>query len=58
MKTKSRIGDNEFRVTPIDGVTRETRLIAQIFPVRSTKSAFAIGPAEPGNANTVANLEF
>ena len=58
MKTESTIGEGEFRVTTINGIAGKARLIAQIFPVRSTKNAFAIGPAEPRNANTVANLEF
>ena len=58
MKTESCIGDSEFRITAIDGVAGETRSIAQIFPVRSTIGAFAIGPAKPRNADTVANFEF
>src|SRR6266487_4725168 len=58
MKTESSIGGSEFRITTINGIAGKARLIAQIFPVRSTKSAFAIGPTKPGNANTVANLKF
>jgi hypothetical protein len=57
MKTESCIGDNEFRVTAINGVTGKARSIAQIFPVRSTINAFAIGPAEPRNADAISDRE-
>src|SRR4029453_10149077 len=58
MKTESCIGNGELSVTAMDGVAGETRSIAQIFPVRSTKHTFAIGPAKPRNADTVANFKF
>src|SRR6266545_945738 len=58
MKTKSGIGNGKLSVTAIDCVAGETRSIAQILPVRSTISAFAISPAKPRNADTVANFKF
>jgi hypothetical protein len=58
MKTKSRIGDNEFRVTALDGVPGETRAVTQVFPVRSTIKAFAIGPSKPWNADAIANFKL
>jgi hypothetical protein len=57
MKTESSIGNSELGIAAIDGVTGETRSITQIFPVRSTINAFAISPAKPRNANTVAYLK-
>src|SRR5205823_535131 len=57
MKTESRIGDGELGVTAVDGVTSETRVIAQILPARSAVSTFTIGPAEPWNADTISDLE-
>src|SRR4029077_7520869 len=58
MKTESSVGDSEFRITTVNGIAGKARLIAQIFPVRSTKSAFAIRPAKPRNTDTVANFKF
>src|SRR6185437_513404 len=58
MKTESSIGDSEFRITTINCIPGKARLVAQILPVRSTKSALAIGPAKPRNTDTVANLKF
>jgi hypothetical protein len=57
MKTESSIGDSKLGIAAIDGVTGEARSIAQILTVRSAISAFTIGPAEPRNANTVANFK-
>src|SRR5262245_18852617 len=58
MKTESCIGCSEFRIATVNGVAGKARSIAQIFPVRSTISALAIGPAKPRNTNTIANFEF
>jgi hypothetical protein len=57
MKTISSIGNNKLGIAAIDGVPGETRVIAQIFPVRSTVNAVAIRPPKPWNANTVANFK-
>src|SRR4030095_15872311 len=57
MKTESSIGHGKLGVTAIDGVTGETRAIAQVFPVRSTINAFAIGPTEPRNADEISDRE-
>jgi hypothetical protein len=58
MKTESCIGDSEFRITTINGVTGKARPVAQIFPVRSTISAVAVGPTKPRNANTIADFKL
>src|SRR5438093_5458844 len=58
MKTESCVGYSEFRITTINGITGKARLVAQIFPVRSTISAFAIGPAKPRDAHAISNREF
>jgi len=58
MKTESRIRHGKLGVTTIDGIAGKARSIAQILPLRSTKSAFAIGPTKPGNANAIANFKL
>jgi hypothetical protein len=57
MKTESCIGDSKFRITAINGIAGKSRSIAQIFPVRSTISALAIGPAEPRNTDAISDRE-
>ena len=56
-KTKSRIGDSEFRIAAIDRVAGEARVIAKIFAARFAKLAFSARPTEPRNADAIANLE-
>src|SRR5260370_9807759 len=58
VKTESGIGRGEFGVTAVDVVTSETRVVAQILPVRSAVSTFAIRPADPGNAYAISDVEF
>ena len=58
MKTESCISDGEFGVTAVDGVAGKTRAIAEVFPIGSAISAFAIGPTKPWNANAMADMEF
>src|SRR5436190_22897414 len=53
-KTKSRISDRELRVAAVDRVTGKFCAIAKIFAIRSTINAVAVGPAEPWNADAVA----
>jgi hypothetical protein len=57
METESCIGDNEFRGAAINRVAGKARSIAQIFTVRSTINAFAIGPTEPWNADAISDRE-
>src|SRR5436189_4459305 len=54
-KTKSRISDRELRVTAIDRVAGKLCAIAKIFAVRSTINAVTVSPAEPRNADSVAD---
>src|SRR5215813_11971029 len=58
MKTESSICNGKLGIPAVDGITGETRSIAQIFPVRSTVGAFAIGPAKPRDADTLANFKL
>ncbi len=58
VKAKPCVGGCILGVTAIDGVTGETRVVAEIFPMRSAVRALAIGPAQPGNAHAIANLKF
>src|SRR5207244_5296656 len=57
VKTESGIGHGELGVTAVDGVASETRVVAQILPVRSAVSTFAIRPAEPWNTYAVSDRE-
>src|SRR5205823_2433477 len=54
-KTISRVGDGELGVAAVDVIASKFSFIAKILPVRSTISAFAVGPAEPWNADTISN---
>src|SRR4029450_5767408 len=58
MKTESSIGNSKLGITAIDGVTGEPRPVAQIFPVRSTISAVAVGPTKPRNADAISDRKF
>src|SRR3982074_2211310 len=58
IKGISRIRGDELGVAAVDRVTGKARVIAKILAIRSTITAFAIGPAEPGNANAIANRKF
>src|SRR5216117_3841966 len=57
-KTKPRVGDGKLGITAIDGVASETRVVAKIFAVGPTISAFPICPAKPRNADAIADGEF
>src|SRR5256885_15752954 len=57
-KTVARVSHSELRVAAVDVVAGEFSIIAEVFAIRSTISTIAIGPAEPGNADTVANFEL
>ncbi len=57
-KTKPCVGDGKLGITAIDGVAGETRVVAKIFAVGPTISAFPICPAKPRNANAIADGEF
>src|SRR6266581_1630361 len=54
-KTKSRVDDGEIGVTTVNGIAGEPRAIAKILARRSTITAFAAGPGEPGDADALAN---
>src|SRR5436305_9410143 len=58
MKTKSRISHGELGIAAVDRVTGETCAVAKILPIRTTIDTFPIGPAQPGDADTIADLEF
>src|SRR5213075_1267943 len=58
MKTESCISDGEFGVTAVDGVAGKTRAIAEVFPIGSAISTFAIGPTKPWNANAISDSEL
>src|SRR5438105_6373879 len=58
MKTKSRVRDNEFAVTAVDGVASKARPVAKIFAVGPTINTFAVGPAEPRNADAITDFEL
>ena len=58
MKTKSRVDDGEIGVTTVNGIAGETCTIAKILTRRSIITAFAAGPAEPRNADALANGKF
>src|SRR5213592_2926791 len=55
MKTKSRVRDNELGITAVHGIAGKARTVAKIFAVGSTVNAFAVGPAQPRNANAIAD---
>src|SRR5437588_8044404 len=58
MKTKSRVRDNKLAVTAVDGVAGKARAVAKIFAVGSTINTFAVGPAEPRNADAITDFEL
>ena len=57
MKTKAGVGDGEFRVTSVSGITGKTRTPAKIFAIGSAKFASATGPAQPRNADSIARAK-
>ena len=58
MKTKSRVRDNKLTVTAVDGVAGKARAVAKIFAVGPTINTFAVGPAEPRNADAITDFEL
>src|SRR5438270_14011411 len=55
METISRVGEGEVGVAAVDVIAGKLCAIAKIFSVRSTIRAFAVGPAEPWNADAVSD---
>jgi hypothetical protein len=58
MKTKSCVRDKKLAVTAVDGVAGKARPVAKIFAVGSTINTFAVGPAEPRNADAITDFEL
>jgi hypothetical protein len=54
-KAVSSIRGDELSVAAVDRVTGKARAIAKVLAIRSAITAFAVGPAEPGNANAIAD---
>src|SRR2546428_5219277 len=57
MKTKPRVRHGELRVTAVDRVAGELRVVAKILARRSTINAITIRPAEPRDSDTIANFK-
>jgi hypothetical protein len=53
VKAVAQIRDGELGIAAVDVVTGELRVVAKIFAIGSTICAFAIGPAEPWNSDTM-----
>ncbi len=49
------VGDGQLGIAPIDLVAGKARAVAQVFPAAAAIFAFPAGPAEPGDADPVAN---
>lgn len=51
------MGDGEFRVTAIDRIAGESRVIAEVFPIRAAEYALPASPTQPRNSHTFSGLE-
>jgi hypothetical protein len=56
-ETEALVGDGQLGIAAVDVVAGEAAVVTEVLPALPAVAAFAVGPAEPGDADALAELE-